>query len=80
MLLEAREEDTGVAFPLDEGVHGVTVGFDAGDDYRAVLVSQGFWGTDACRSSLDGLVVDSCSIIYGESYISDAVTVLGMVG
>ncbi len=73
------QEWAGVFAALHKGVDGVSVSFDTSEDHRAVLIRDCLWGTDACGTFGDGLVVDTCSIVDGEGDILNTISVLIVV-
>ena len=85
MVLEAREEGPAVGRlsvavdALDEGVDGVTVRLDGGDDNLAVRVLHDLGLTDTCRAPTHCLLVDAGRVIHCESHIFDAVTMLSVM-
>jgi hypothetical protein len=72
----AGEEWAGVVSTLDEGVDGITVGGDAGDDDLAVFVAELSWLLDAAGSATGGLAPGLASIVDPERDGVNAVAVL----
>ena len=73
------QENTIVVGALNECVDSVAVGLHRGEDDRAIFVLQSLWLTHACRTTTDGLCVDSRGVIDRESDVFDSVSVLGVM-
>ena len=82
VVVVAWQENTGVAFALDERVNSVTEGLDAGNDHGALacLVGEGDGLLNAGSASGNSLVVDACGVVNSEGNVFDTITVLGVVG
>ena len=76
---EAREESTLVVDTLDKGVDGVTVSSDGGNNDLTAVVLDGLGLAHGDCSTLDGLLVDTSSVINSEGDVLDAIAVLGNV-
>jgi hypothetical protein len=70
------QEGTSVVNSLNKGVNGITIGLDACNNDRTVLVLENLWSSDTLSSSLDCFIVDASSIINEESDVLNAITVL----
>ena len=75
----ARKEGAIVVDALNESVNRVTVGLNARNDARTVLVGDSLWFADTLGASRHGLIVDACSIVNMESHVFHAVAVLSVV-
>ena len=76
MNSKSWQEGTSVVNSLNKGVNGITIGLDACNNDRTVLVLENLWSSDTLRSSLDCFIVDACGIINVKSDVLDAITVL----
>jgi predicted Zn-dependent peptidase len=61
---------------LHKRMNSVTVGTDRSNNYTAMLVLNGLWGTYSGSTSFDSLVVDTGGIINCECNIFNTITML----
>ena len=72
----AGQERAGVTFALDEGVHGVAIGGDAGGDDLAVFVGVGLGRFDGFCAAAGGFAPCGGCVLDDEGDGADAVSVL----
>lgn len=63
MSSKTRQEWTCIVNSLDKCMDSITIGLNARDYNRAIVILKSLRSTDALCSSLDSFVVDACRVI-----------------
>jgi hypothetical protein len=71
----SREEWAIVIHSLDECVNRLSISKNWGNDDTTMFVFDCFWGAHWLSTSFDSFIVNTSSIIYGKSNISDGISV-----